>query len=48
MSGDLEGARRAWEQALTLPMSAHERASLLEHRSLLDGSGHVKNVGREP
>jgi RNA polymerase sigma-70 factor (ECF subfamily) len=48
MSGDLEGARRAWDQALTLPMSAHERASLLEHRTLLEGSAHSKNVRREP
>jgi RNA polymerase sigma-70 factor, ECF subfamily len=31
--GDHHGARRAWDQALALPMSAHERASLLEHRA---------------
>jgi RNA polymerase sigma-70 factor, ECF subfamily len=31
LAGDHDGARRAWGQALELPMSAHERASLVEH-----------------
>ena len=38
LSGDLEHARRAWEQALRLPMSAHERASLLEHLEHLEST----------
>lgn len=36
LSGDARGARRAWDQALELPMSAHERTALLEHRAALD------------
>ena len=35
LSGDARGARRAWDQALELPMSAHERTALLEHRAAL-------------
>jgi len=31
MSGDALAARRAWGQALELPMSAHERHALIEH-----------------
>jgi RNA polymerase sigma-70 factor (ECF subfamily) len=33
LSGDQIGAQRAWGQALELPMSAHERIALMEHRS---------------
>ena len=32
LSGDDDGAQRAWDQALELPMSAHERTALLDHR----------------
>ena len=37
LSGDDDGARRAWDQALELPMSAHERSALIEHRATIDG-----------
>jgi predicted RNA polymerase sigma factor len=36
LSGDASGARRAWNHALELPMSAHERTSLIEHRDKLE------------
>jgi RNA polymerase sigma-70 factor (ECF subfamily) len=36
LSGDASGARRAWNHALELPMSAHERTSLIEHRDQLE------------
>ena len=33
LSGDLDAARQAWDHALELPMSAHERAALIKHRA---------------
>ncbi len=39
LSGDLDAARRAWDRALALPMSAHERSALIEHRVSLAPSG---------
>jgi RNA polymerase sigma-70 factor (ECF subfamily) len=35
LSGDLDAARLAWDHALELPMSAHERTALVEHRATL-------------
>lgn len=35
LSGDLDAARLAWDHALGLPMSAHERAALIEYRASL-------------
>jgi predicted RNA polymerase sigma factor len=33
LSGDLDAARQAWDHALELPMSAHDRAAPIEHRA---------------
>jgi len=33
LAGESSQARRAWDEALALPMSAHERVALLEHRA---------------
>lgn len=33
LSGDDDAARLAWDHALELPMSAHERSALIRHRS---------------
>jgi RNA polymerase sigma-70 factor (ECF subfamily) len=38
LSGDVVAARRAWDRALELPMSAHERVALIEHRAALGES----------
>jgi RNA polymerase sigma-70 factor (ECF subfamily) len=38
LSGDVGAARSAWDRALELPMSAHERVALTEHRATLGTS----------
>jgi RNA polymerase sigma-70 factor, ECF subfamily len=43
MAEDLTGARVAWGQALSLPMSAHERASLLEHLATVDAASSQRH-----
>jgi RNA polymerase sigma-70 factor (ECF subfamily) len=35
LSGEFDAAQQAWERALELPMSAHERRALIEHRSAI-------------